>query len=491
MVSNRYAAVRNDILRDAHPTVFAPVVLRDADSNYVPIPISERLVHAIWYEQRFAPESLCTTDGRPVRVIFPGWWNVEAGPDFRNATVQFADEPERSGDVEIHLRGDDWFHHRHEHDPLYNDVVLHVVLWESGNRRAPHTRHGDTLPQVVLQHHLAAPLEALYDELDLDAYPYGAGKHGGNCVRVISRLSDTSIVELLDAAGDERFTHKVSRFARWLHRGASPEQVFYEGWMEALGYKANKAAFRSLARRVPHDALVEHRPHLAAMLFGVANFLPTFIMKADDAQIRRLWNVWWKLRPDFADKVLPPDTWRLHGVRPANHPHRRLGAAVALLKKHPNLMEKVIGSIESDGDPTKFFLQIRDDYWSRHCMLGGRAQAKPVELIGAARAQEIVTNIVLPFVAAFARSNGDHNLEVKARSRYAALRAMEANSLLRLASGQFFATPAGARRFLRTERRQQGLMQVFQDFCLNDKSVCQRCHFPEFVNRWVVDSQRV
>jgi len=483
MVFNRYAAVRNDVLRDAHPTVFAPVVLRDADSNYVPIPISERLVHAIWYEQRFVPGTLFTTDGRPVRVIFPGWWNVEAGPDFRNATVQIADEPERSGDVEIHLRADDWFRHRHERDPLYNDVVLHVVLWESNNHRAPRTHHGDTLPQVALQHHLATPLETLYDELDLDSYPYGVGKHGGNCVKAISRLPDTAVAELLDSAGDERFTHKVSRFTRWLHR-VEPEQAFYEGWMEALGYKANKIAFRLLAQRAPRAALSEHHTHLGALMFGVANFLPMFTTKVDDAQIKRLWNVWWKLRPDFSDKVLTPDTWRMYGIRPVNHPHRRLGAAVALLKKHPNLMEKVVGAIESDGDPAKFFLQIRDDYWNRHCTLGGRAQARPVELIGASRAQEIVTNIVLPFVVAYARTNDDRNLEAKACSRYAALHSMEANSLLRMASGQFFATPAVARKFLKTERRQHGLMQVFQDFCLNDKSICQRCHFPELVDRW-------
>ena len=173
---------------------------------------------------------------------------------------------------------------------------------------------------------------------------------------------------------------------------------------------------------------------------------------------------------------------------PSIIPHRRLGAAAALLKKHPNLMEKVVGAIESDGDPAKFFLQVRDDYWSRHCMLGGRAQVKPVELIGAARAQEIVTNIVLPFVAAYARAGSDHNLEAKARSRYVALRAMEVNSLLRLASGQFFAAPGVARKFLKTERRQHGLMQVFQDFCLNDKSICQRCHFPKLVDRWAATS---
>jgi hypothetical protein len=31
-------------MRPSHPSLCAPSVLRDADSNYVPIPISERLV---------------------------------------------------------------------------------------------------------------------------------------------------------------------------------------------------------------------------------------------------------------------------------------------------------------------------------------------------------------------------------------------------------------------------------------------------------------
>jgi hypothetical protein len=107
MVSTRYGELRNQLLQAAFPTVFAPAVLRDADSNYVPIPISERLVQCIWYDQRLRHELLRTTDGRRVRVIFQGWWNLEAGADFHHATVQIGDEPERTGDVEIHLRADD------------------------------------------------------------------------------------------------------------------------------------------------------------------------------------------------------------------------------------------------------------------------------------------------------------------------------------------------------------------------------------------------
>jgi hypothetical protein len=34
-------------------------------------------------------ETLTTLDGRAVRILHPGFWNHEAGPDFRDALIQF------------------------------------------------------------------------------------------------------------------------------------------------------------------------------------------------------------------------------------------------------------------------------------------------------------------------------------------------------------------------------------------------------------------
>ena len=45
--------------------------------------ISERLVQAIWYDGALRPAGLRAADGAPVRVVYPGRWNLEAGPDFR------------------------------------------------------------------------------------------------------------------------------------------------------------------------------------------------------------------------------------------------------------------------------------------------------------------------------------------------------------------------------------------------------------------------
>jgi hypothetical protein len=497
MALTRYGELRNQLMRQSFPNINAPAVLRDADSNYVPIPISERLVQCIWYDQRLTHSALQATDGSRVRVVYQGWWNLEAGPDFRHATVQIGDEPEHTGDVEVHLRAEDWNHHGHERDAEFNDVILHVVLWEAGSQYAPRTRAGQIIPQLVIQHHLDTPLEQLYDEIDLDAYPHNVGNHHGQCAHVLRALPADSLGALLDAAGDERFAAKVRRFLRWMHR-VGPEQAFYEGWMEALGYKANKAAFRSLARRAPVSELNDHRSwrgalatsrsQLAPILFGLANFLPTGAPQARNSAaaryVKRLWNAWWKLRPDFEERILRPEAWRFSGVRPANHPHRRLGAAVALLKKHPNLMEKVVGAVESGGDPARLFSEIRDEYWSYHFTLGSKTQSRASELIGASRAQEIVVNIVLPFVAAYAENNGDRTLYETAKAHYARLPAVPSNSIIRLASSQLFEESATARRFIKTTRQQQGLMQIFHDFCVNDKSACRQCQFPDLVRKW-------
>ena len=40
------------------------------------------------------------------------------------------------------------------------------------------------------------------------------------------------------------------------------------------------------------------------------------------------------------------------------------------------------------------------------------------------------------------------------------------------------------RRYVQTTRQQQGLLQILQDFCFNDKSVCRECRFAELARRW-------
>ena len=51
-------------------------------------PLSERHVQAIWYDSALRPATLRTVRGGELRVVDPGVWNLEAGPDFRRAVLE-------------------------------------------------------------------------------------------------------------------------------------------------------------------------------------------------------------------------------------------------------------------------------------------------------------------------------------------------------------------------------------------------------------------
>jgi len=270
MALTRYGELRNELMRRSFPSILRPSSCATPTANYVPIPISERLVQCIWYDQRLNSVSLQTTDGRTVRVVFQGWWNLEAGPDFRHATLQIGDEPERTGDVEIHLRAEDWDHHGHEHDRQFNDVILHVVLWEAGSLHTPRTRAGQIIPQLAIQHQLDCPLEQLYDELDIDSYPHNVGNHHGQCAHVLQALHPQSLAALLDTAGEERFGPKCAGSCAGFI-GSVPSRHFtkLDG---SAGYKPTRRRFARSPSVSPCLRINDHRLHLGPILFGVAIF---------------------------------------------------------------------------------------------------------------------------------------------------------------------------------------------------------------------------
>ena len=70
---------------------------------------AEKLLQKIWLRGDFDRAAAVLADGRRVRVVHPGKWNLLGGPDFMQARLRFSDSPEREihGDVEVHLRASD------------------------------------------------------------------------------------------------------------------------------------------------------------------------------------------------------------------------------------------------------------------------------------------------------------------------------------------------------------------------------------------------
>ncbi len=468
-------------------------ILAETAEPYSHLPITERLVQAIWYDQRVRADALHTTDGHAVKVLAAGFWNLEAGPDFRRALIQFGDDKPVLTDVEIHLSAADWERHNHQRDPLYNNVGLHVVLWDAGSDIVVKTADNRTIPQLALETFLTAPLAELCDAIDPEAYPYSDSLHTGLCAPALRKVTAETRDALLNAAGDERLTQKAQKFARWAAT-SSFDQALYEGIMEALGYKANKLPFRLLAQRLPLANLPPYPLAREAALLGLAGFLPKKSARLWDTASRKrvkvLWNCWWKMQSDLGELTLDSAQWKLAGLRPQNFPQRRLAAMNALMSAHQHLADDVYAIVVVSSDPKQtlaalenIFVALEDDFWSSHYNFGGRSR-EPIALIGRARARDIVVNVLIPFALAQARAHDDASAAQRAIALYAAAPRLASHSVEIFAAYRFFGPKSPTKKILFSARRQQGLLQLFRDFCLNDTSACAHCPLPDLIAQW-------
>ena len=112
---------------------------------------SERHLQCLWFDERYRPAFFQLPAGETATVLDPGQWNLEAGPDFLNATLLIQPgERQLHGDVEIHVHPSDWDTHNHRVDPAYDRVIAHVTWFEGPPPR--------TLPSGVCPISLAEPV---------------------------------------------------------------------------------------------------------------------------------------------------------------------------------------------------------------------------------------------------------------------------------------------------------------------------------------------
>ena len=68
--------------------------------------------------------------------------------------------------------------------------------------------------------------------------------------------------------------------------------------------------------------------------------------------------------------------------------------------------------------------------------------------------------------------------------RDASLPARLTNRRLETAAARLFGGNPRRREFTKTVAYQQALLQIYEDFCLQDNSDCAHCPFPEQIAKW-------
>jgi len=433
-----------------------------------PLP-SELELQAIWFSGGFG-RSFRTLDGKQASIVQFGEWNRTAGPDFIQAVIELDGET-RAGAIELDPTSEDWEHHGHATNPSYLGVVLHVVFQRP--RQTIFTRNSDhrEVPVVVIDG------TALEDALNKPRATVAIAKPG-RCVQPLAGMDSLSVAKLLEEAALHRASRKATRML--LTAAAhGRDAALYQSTAETLGYRGNSLAMRLLAQRAPLAALKVENSH-EALLFGTAGFLSPKLHEKAPADtrdyLRDLWDTWWKQRGRFepmGERDLP---WSMHGHRPANHPHRRVGALSALVGAWPKYRRIALARPFKPKAVLDFLATLDHPFWERRYTLTAAPAAKPLALFGKSQALELLANHLVPLAL-----HEDPEFTI---TSYLKLPATVANDRVKRCALRLFGSLETAKPWLSRLAHHQALLQIYHDFCLQDTSDCAACPFPEQLAQW-------
>lgn len=463
-----------DILYSSLLICYQPQI-RESAKKYVIF--TERHLQAVWFEQKYF-KGLTTSDGTPIKILSPGLWNTEAGPDFLKAHLQIGDQ-ELRGDIELHLSEEGWTQHQHQHDPNYNAVILHLSLWKPKNERSLVTASGTSLIRAYLEPFLTIPLLRITNLIDLDLYPYQCHTGCGKCSQALFRkLPLQKIESFFRKAAEWRLTQKLNRLR------VTSKNCFEVGIAMALGYKNNTQAFLDLYHFLsPKRHLGEEE--LFSLALGACGFFYS--------RFRKKWEDSLKYK-ELLSKELTPQKFKLklNNIRPFNHPIRRIVYLVKMIRdssieavqhhmcKHWTQHWPNIQSWSMFRHSLEDLLPKYDDpYWNTHFTFSSKPSKQHLPLLGEWLKREILVNVFLPILFEKVAQRGDpHEMDVFHKF-FASIPAGLTSKSQYLKQRYFGEITKG--KVMKMANIEQGAYQLHHDFCIHYEASCEGC---TFVNRY-------
>lgn len=318
--------------------------------------MKEDFLHYLWKFQKFSKTKVTTTQNEPIEILSPGVHNYNSGPDFLNARIKIGSQL-WAGNVEIHLKSSDWYAHRHETDPVYDAVILHVV-WQHDIE--VYMSDNVTLPTLVLKERIEKTLLESYQKL------FSKKKRWINCENqfhetepvLLQNWLERLYFERLETKSEVVFQHLQNTHYHW-------EAVLFRMLAKNFGLKVNGDAFLSLVTSFDFKILQKIQNDLSdleSLFFGQAGLLDD---EVEDAHYKQLQFRYVFLKNKFGlenKHVIPLQFFRL---RPVNFPTIRLAQLAALYHQHQSLFNNIIQVQTRDEIHRLFEVQV-SAFWDNH-----------------------------------------------------------------------------------------------------------------------------
>jgi len=422
-------------------------------------PIAEHFIYQLWEKNYFSSIPLKTIDEKDVSIISPGIRNEDEGPDFKDAVIKI-DEKIYHGDVEIHRATEDWYVHGHHANPAYNNVIFHLVIGEPIKGEPAIRLDRKEVPAQVFINITENKFFTLAKKYKLTFPGYTAIS-----ACKLSEKSNEEKIAIIDYFGRERLIAKAERFKEQ-HQSSSWDQVLY--------------------------ALVK----LQGIMMGTAGLLPSQDPSFDwrrvkdensKSYVERLEQVWQEFYSRLGIKPMERSEWLFFRLRPSNFPTRRLVGAGMILQRffEKGILKKILTIVQAFPDENqkvvreieKCFICKARGYWANHYRFEeGIAELETensVTLIGQNRAREIVINILLPVLYAFAEMSEDSRLKIKITRIFQVYPKTVTNSIIDRMTKILLAEGKETRKLINSASRQQGMIHLYKLYCRRKE--CARC----------------
>lgn len=375
--------------RDVKEGNLSTDILLDPD-----FPYGEDLLQFIWETGLYESSDLRSTDGEPLEVVKAGRIQHNSGPDLNDAVIRLGGQT-WAGTVEVHLRSSEWNAHGHQHDPAYNNVVLHSVYLHDAE---VHTADGRRPPTVELRGRINEGSLHLHQALM-------ESRREVPCAPHLDQVDPARIRLWLERLLVARLERKVAELeALYRKTGHDPAETLHHVLLRWLGGQVNAEAFSMLAHGLPLKLLLKYRDdrrRLEALLFGQAGFLEE---ELQDPYAHGLQEEYRWLSSVHGLRPMPVAAWKYGRLRPPNFPTVRLAQWAALVHHRPGLYS---GLLEQD-DPKVLQAMLNveaDGYWETHYRFD-RATAPRPKRLGGPAATGLIVNAIVPYLFAMGRIRG-------------------------------------------------------------------------------------
>jgi len=421
--------------------------------NFFSLTMTEDVLHFIWKHGYQQLNQLKTTKGEVVEVISPGIHNFDSGPDFFNAKIKLNDTI-WAGNVEIHVNASDLKKHKHEIDPSYDSVILHVV---AKNDAEIINSKGQNLPTLEIPYP---------DKLEWELQRLLSTDSWIPCANELNRINPMPLQIWLSSLCIERIEEKTQQVNLWVEQAnGSWEEAFYHSMARSFGLKINALPFELLAKSIPLKVLAKAKDNLfqiEALLFGQSGFLHQKDYAEDNYVIAL------KKEYDYQSKKhsLTPigsDLWKFMRLRPVSFPTIRIAQFAMLVHKSSGLFSQMM-EIEKPEEINKLLKVEVSDYWKTHYTFG-KISASKTKTLGEDTVKVITLNTIVPFMFAYGIARDNQELKDKALILLEALKP-ESNSVVN--GFEKLGIKANNAMF------SQALIQLKAQYC--DKKKCLFCH---------------